>query len=158
MFTYLWLACRFLRSGVRSRCDVALENLALRQQLVVLTRSPRRPRLTRADRLFWSWLSRAWPRWRSALVIGQRPTNPTAVPTGELRSPPAACSVGCQYQICSYASAGQSPAGTPGTGPLSGHCARGLARTSQECRRSSHGRGVATPHAYRPARFRSRRA
>ena len=74
MFTYLWLACRFLRSAVRSRCDVALENLALRQQLVVLTRSPRRPRLTRADRLFWSWLSRAWPRWRSALVIVQPDT------------------------------------------------------------------------------------
>ena len=71
MFTYLWLACRFLQSAVRSRCDVALENLVLRQQLVVLTRSSRRPRLTRADRLFWSWLSRAWPRWRSALVIVQ---------------------------------------------------------------------------------------
>ena len=52
LLTYLWLACRFLRSAVRSRCDVALENLALRQQLVVLTRSSRRPRLTRADRLF----------------------------------------------------------------------------------------------------------
>jgi len=23
LFTYLWLACRFLRSAVRSRCDVA---------------------------------------------------------------------------------------------------------------------------------------
>jgi len=38
LFTYLWLACRFLRSAVRSRCDVALENLALRQQLVVVGR------------------------------------------------------------------------------------------------------------------------
>jgi len=74
LFTYLWLACRFLQSAVRSRCDVALENLALRQQLVVLMRSSRRPRLTRADRLFWSWLSRAWPRWRSALVIVQPDT------------------------------------------------------------------------------------
>jgi hypothetical protein len=74
LFTYLWLACRFLRSAVRSRCDVAVENLALRQQLVVLTRSSRRPRLTRADRLFWTWLSRAWPRWRSALVIIQPDT------------------------------------------------------------------------------------
>ncbi|OFW66495.1 MAG: hypothetical protein A2Y74_01875 [Actinobacteria bacterium RBG_13_63_9] len=74
MFTYLWLACRFLHSAIRSRCDVALENLALRQQLVVLTRSSRRPRLTRTDRLFWLWLSRAWPRWRSALVIVQPDT------------------------------------------------------------------------------------
>jgi len=29
LFTHLRLACRFLRSAVRSRCDVALENLAL---------------------------------------------------------------------------------------------------------------------------------
>ena len=74
MFTCLRLACCFLRSTVRPRCDIALENLALRQQLVVLTRSSRRPRLTPADRLFWSWLLRAWPRWRSALVIVQPDT------------------------------------------------------------------------------------
>ena len=74
MFTYLRLACCFLRRTVRPRCDIALENLALRQQLAVLTRSSRRPRLTRADRLFWSWLSRAWPRWRSALVLVQPDT------------------------------------------------------------------------------------
>lgn len=76
MFTYLRLACCFLRSTVRPRCDVALENLALRQQLVVLTRSPRRPRLTPADRLFWSWpwLSRIWSPWRSALVLVQPDT------------------------------------------------------------------------------------
>jgi hypothetical protein len=68
LFTYLRLACRFLQSAVRSRCDVALENLVLRQQLVVLARSSRRPRLTKADRLFWSWLSRAWSRCLQSLV------------------------------------------------------------------------------------------
>jgi hypothetical protein len=54
LFTYLRLACCFLCSALRPRCDVALENLALRQQLVVLARSCRRPRLTPADRLFWT--------------------------------------------------------------------------------------------------------
>jgi hypothetical protein len=54
LFTYLRLACWFLRSALRRRFDVALENLALRQQLVVLARSCRRPRLTPADRLFWT--------------------------------------------------------------------------------------------------------
>ena len=143
MSTYLWLACRFLQSAVRSRCDVALENLVLRQQFVVLTRSSRRPRLTRADRRFWSWLSRAWPRWRSALVIGQRPTNPTATPTGELCSPPAACSVGCQYQICSYARVSQPAARTPQAEPLAIVPEGWLRRVSvSTCR---HGRGFAAP-------------
>ena len=63
MFTYLRLACRSLSSAVRSRCDVALENLALRQR--------RLPRLHPSDRLLWSWLSRIWSGWRSALVVAQ---------------------------------------------------------------------------------------
>ena len=60
MLSYLHLAIRFLRSVVRRHLEVALENLALQQQLMVLTRSSRRPRLTIVDRLFWSWLSRIW--------------------------------------------------------------------------------------------------
>lgn len=28
-----------------------------------------RPRLRTADRLFWAWLSRVWPNWRSALLL-----------------------------------------------------------------------------------------
>ena len=74
MLTYLHLACRILRSALRSHFDVALENLALQQQLMVLTRSSRRPRLTPADRLFWSWISRIWSPWRSALVLVQPDT------------------------------------------------------------------------------------
>jgi len=74
LFTYLWLACRFLQSAVRSRCDVALENLVLRQQLAVLSRQQRRPRLQPADRLFWSWLARMWSGWRSTVVLVQPET------------------------------------------------------------------------------------
>ena len=43
--------------------------LALRHQLNVLQRSAKRPKLTAADRFFWSRLSRFWTGWRSALVI-----------------------------------------------------------------------------------------
>src|SRR5262249_39523195 len=53
----------------RSRTALQLEVLALRHQLGVLQRFVKRPRLTTADRLFWIWLSRIWPAWRSALVI-----------------------------------------------------------------------------------------
>src|SRR5262249_1624718 len=44
--------------------------IALRHQLQVLNRSrPRRVPLATADRCLWAWLSRAWPAWRTALVI-----------------------------------------------------------------------------------------
>jgi putative transposase len=49
--------------------DLAWENLALRQQLAVATRSHQRPRLRSRGRLFWVMLSRLWKGWRSALVI-----------------------------------------------------------------------------------------
>src|ERR1039458_9905042 len=59
-----------LRSIVRSRFDLQLENLALRHQIDVLRRSAKkRPKLTSGDRVFWVWLSRLWRDWRSTLVI-----------------------------------------------------------------------------------------
>jgi hypothetical protein len=56
----------FLCGGHR---QVALENLALRQQLAVYKRTASRPKLRTRDRLFWIWLSRVWTGWRDALVI-----------------------------------------------------------------------------------------
>ena len=38
--------------------DVALENLALRQQLATLTRTIKRPQLRERDRLFWILLAK----------------------------------------------------------------------------------------------------
>ena len=51
------------------RSQLVLENLALRQQLAILRRSVRRPRLRPWDRLFWVWLSRCWAGWKDALAI-----------------------------------------------------------------------------------------
>lgn len=51
------------------RGELALENLALRQQLTVWKRSHPRPQLRRKDRLFWLGLSRSWSHWREALLI-----------------------------------------------------------------------------------------
>ncbi len=53
---------------------VALENVALRQQLSVLRRSVRRPQLRTRDRLFWVLLAKAWPDWRTALIVVQPDT------------------------------------------------------------------------------------
>ena len=47
------------------------ENLALRQQLIVLKRNRNRPQLKERDRVFWQILSRIWPSWRDSLVIVQ---------------------------------------------------------------------------------------
>jgi len=56
----------FLCGGHR---HLALENLALRQQLAVYKRTANRPKLRRSDRLFWIWLARGWAGWKDALVI-----------------------------------------------------------------------------------------
>ena len=45
------------------------ENLALRQQLLVLKRDQKRPQIRERDRLFWVTISRVWSGWRDALVI-----------------------------------------------------------------------------------------
>ncbi len=74
MRTYLGLLTNAVRSALRSKHDLMLENLALRQQLAVLTgqraRTPTKP----ADRRFWSWRSRYWPGWRSTPVMVQPET------------------------------------------------------------------------------------
>jgi hypothetical protein len=57
------------RLSLRSRRELALENLALRQQLAVLKRSSKRPKLTKMDRAFWVALSRLWTSWPHALIL-----------------------------------------------------------------------------------------
>ena len=54
---------------VRSRRELLISNLVLRQQLTVYKRKQPRPVIKKRDRLFWALLSRLWPDWRSVLVI-----------------------------------------------------------------------------------------
>src|SRR5213596_2578882 len=56
----------FLFGGHR---QLALQNLALHQQLAVYKRTAPRPKLRTADRLFWVALARAWAGWRQPFVI-----------------------------------------------------------------------------------------
>ena len=58
-----------LRAMLIPKMHLAVENLALRQQLAVCKQSVKRPKLHPRDRVFWVWLSRLWPNWRSALAI-----------------------------------------------------------------------------------------
>ena len=67
-------AVLFLRAWFVTRATLAADNLAMRQQLAVFKQSRSRPRLRRWDRIFWTWLMRLWPGWRSALLIVQPET------------------------------------------------------------------------------------
>jgi hypothetical protein len=60
---------QFLVSLIRTRRDLAFENLLLRQQLAVLKEKGTRPQLSKSDRSFWLLISRIWPRWRDVLLI-----------------------------------------------------------------------------------------
>ena len=60
---------QLLRALLKPRLSLVTENLALRQQLVILRRNTSRPGLRNRDRLFWVVLSHLWRDWRSILVI-----------------------------------------------------------------------------------------
>lgn len=63
-----------LRALLISRTALVLENLALRQQIVVLERSAPRVRLRARDRIFWVLLRHLWTGWRDCLAFVQPST------------------------------------------------------------------------------------
>ena len=66
------LLCALLataRSSLKPQCELALENLALRQQLAILKRKTKRPKLNKTDRAFWVALCGLWPDWQSGLIL-----------------------------------------------------------------------------------------
>jgi hypothetical protein len=69
MITLLFHLSRLLPVLCASHRHLALENLALRQQLAVYKKTLKRPKLHPSDRLFWICLSRVWAEWRQALII-----------------------------------------------------------------------------------------
>ena len=55
--------------GFKRTFDIALENLALRQQLATMKRSGKRSQLRASDRLFWIMLCRFWSNWQEPLIV-----------------------------------------------------------------------------------------
>jgi len=74
MVRWLGILVGTLRSCLRTHRDLALENLALRQQLAVWKAREPRPRLTEMDRIFWIFLSKLWTSWRHSLLVVQPET------------------------------------------------------------------------------------
>ena len=66
---FSWL--KTLRSD---KVDLALENLALRHQLLILQRHHPKPRALAVDRLFWIILSKLWTPWKKVLKVFQPKT------------------------------------------------------------------------------------
>jgi putative transposase len=69
MITLLLHVLRLLPFLFGGHRQLAVENLALRQQLAAYKRTTARPKLRTTDRLFWIGLARVWAGWRQPLVI-----------------------------------------------------------------------------------------
>ena len=72
MIKWLRLLIGAMTSALRSRGDLAVENLVLRQQLAVLIAAHPRPSLRDTDRLFWVLVSRVWSGLRISRMSGRR--------------------------------------------------------------------------------------
>jgi putative transposase len=68
------LAKDILSDVPRSKYDLIIENAILRQQLIVLNRTVKRPKLTNSDRIRLTFLARLTNFWPSALHIVQPET------------------------------------------------------------------------------------
>jgi hypothetical protein len=64
-------AGRAIAAWAKPRADLIVENLCLRQQLIVLPRRAPRPRLRDGDRRFWIFVCRWFPKWRDSLLVVQ---------------------------------------------------------------------------------------
>ncbi len=69
MIEAVFLSVSFLKSGLKDRTELALENLALRQQPAILKRNRPKAHLEKRDRLLWVFLSLVWRKWREVLIV-----------------------------------------------------------------------------------------
>ncbi len=67
MLSLLFGVLKTVRSSFKSRGQLTLENLALRQQLAMLRQSVKRPRVSHADRMFWILFAKYVDGWRAML-------------------------------------------------------------------------------------------
>ncbi len=65
-----WILVRLgtARASLKSRKQLAFENLALRQRLALLRRSVKRTRVTFRDRLYWVLYAKYVSGWRALLL------------------------------------------------------------------------------------------
>jgi len=66
----------------RSRLELLMENLALRQQLAVFKQKRSRPSIGPGDRVFWVFLRSVWRNWANALIVVEPDTNGSVASPG----------------------------------------------------------------------------
>lgn len=69
MLNLLLTTLKTVGSSLKSHRNLALENLALRQQLAMLKQSATRPRVSSVDWLFWILFSKYVDGWRAMLHV-----------------------------------------------------------------------------------------
>src|SRR5580693_7154178 len=69
MVMLVFVMFAYVRALLVSRHKLALEAVALRQQLAVFKRRQSRPKLRRLDRMFWIIQRSVWPGWRESLIL-----------------------------------------------------------------------------------------
>ena len=80
MIDLLYALLAAARSSLKAQRELALENLALRQQLAILKRKTKRPKLNNADPGFWVALCAMWPDWQSRECDSNDGGNVVALP------------------------------------------------------------------------------
>jgi len=74
MFNWLHFVVGLAGAILKSRRNLLFENIALRHQLLVLSRKAKQPQWNPVDRVLWVWFSVVWSRWRNALRLVQPDT------------------------------------------------------------------------------------
>jgi putative transposase len=69
MFRIVWLLVTTVFRFFRGRRTLLLENLVLRQQLIILKRKHPRSQLRAFEKLFWVLARRFWSGWKQALIV-----------------------------------------------------------------------------------------
>lgn len=69
MVGFVRLCFGVLARMFQPRQILLIENLALRQQLIVFKRQHSRPKLAALDKLFWVLLRRCWSSWKTTLIV-----------------------------------------------------------------------------------------
>jgi putative transposase len=66
---FFFILIKFIQVVRKSKSELILENLALRQQLAIYQSKKTKYKLTNLDRSFWIALKQSWSKWMNTLII-----------------------------------------------------------------------------------------
>jgi putative transposase len=69
LIRFFILLIKFIQIIRKSKSELIIENLALRQQLAIYQTKKTKPKFTDLDRSFWIALKQSWSKWMDSLII-----------------------------------------------------------------------------------------